>query len=248
MRACRITRTARSALALARVAAPQPIGMALTRMAARPISTSVFAMAEPKAEEKAAAEPEADAEAEPEAAAADAAEEKPADDAASASKELEELRAQVKTMADARLRALAELENVRRIAERDVDKARTYAIQKFAKQLLDVGDNLQRALDLVPGDHTPDSMDDETAAKAGRALVSGVQATSSELQKVFLLNGITPFGEAGEKFDPNTMEAMYVMPITDDLPAGSVGQVLMRGYKFKDRVLRPAQVGATPVQ
>ncbi len=247
MRACRITRTARSALALARVAAPQPIGLALTRMSARPISTSVFAMAEPKAEEKADAEPEPKAEA-TDSEAAEAAEEKPAEDSASATKEVEELRAQVKAMADARLRALAELENVRRIAERDVDKARTYAIQKFAKQLLDVGDNLQRALDLVPGDHTPDSMDDETAAKAGRALVSGVQATSSELQKVFKLNGITSFGEAGEKFDPNTMEAMFVMPISDDLPAGSVGQVLMRGYKFKDRVLRPAQVGATPVQ
>ena len=106
MRACRITRTARSALALARVAAPQPIGLALTRMSARPISTSVFAMAEPKAEEKADAEPEPKAEA-TDSEAAEAAEEKPAEDSASATKEVEELRAQVKAMADARLRALA---------------------------------------------------------------------------------------------------------------------------------------------
>lgn len=163
--------------------------------------------------------------------------------------QLEELKAENQALKDARLRALAELENVRRIAERDVENAREFAIQKFAKQLLDVSDNLERATDAVPeAVRSADDMSDEDAATVGRALLGGVRATGRELHKVFEMNGIHEFGEAGEHFDPECMEAMFVMPITDDLPAGTVGQVLRKGYKFKTRVLRAAQVGATPVQ
>jgi len=192
------------------------------------------------------AEKEAAAAASPEE--ADAAPAEPVEPAQDPAAEIEELKKKVQVTSDARLRALAELENVRRIAERDVDTAKTYAIQKFAKQLLDVSDNLERALSQVPEGKTGEDLTDEEAAAVGRAIIGGVRATSKEMTKVFELNGITAFGEAGEKFDANTMEAMYVVPITDELPAGTVGQLLMRGYKFKERVLRPAQVGATPIQ
>lgn len=178
----------------------------------------------------------------------EAAEAAPPADADVAAK-ISALEKEVQAMKDARLRALAELENVRRIAERDVANAKTYAIQKFAKQLLDVNDNLDRAIEAVPA-HKADASEltDEEAAETGRALLSGVRATGRELNKVFELNQISSFGHPGDAFDPTSMEAMFAMPITDKLPASTVGQVLAKGYKFKDRVLRPARVGATPVQ
>ena len=164
--------------------------------------------------------------------------------------DVDSLRTEVTELKEARLRALAELENVRRIAERDVSNAKTYAIQKFAKQLLSVSDNLERALEAAGATDEGAAAQAEQGADASKLelLVNGVRATKQELVKVLELNGITSFGESGDKYDPQSMEAMFVMPVSQELPPSTVGQVLLRGYRFKDRILRPAQVGATPVQ
>lgn len=128
----------------------------------------------------------------------------------------------------------AEMENVRQIAKKDADGARLYAVQKFAKQLLDVADNLERAV--------------ESAKEGGAAgasldtLLEGVEMTSDQLQKVFKSQGLEKFGEIGDMFDPHLHDAMFEMPAADK-EAGSVAQVLKVGYKLHDRVIRAAQVG-----
>jgi molecular chaperone GrpE len=131
---------------------------------------------------------------------------------------------------------LAEMENVRRIAKNDVDKANTYAIQKFAKNLLGTSDNLARAIEAVPDDALVD------APPALVSLHEGVVMTEKELTKVFNSVGIEKFGAVGDVFDPNKYEAMFEYE-DESLEPGSVGQVITTGYSFKDRVLRPAQVG-----
>jgi molecular chaperone GrpE len=227
MRACAIARrAARTALPLRVPALQLPVlrAIAAAPMAgARPfsVSSAVFESEKPAAGEEAKPEEVSSAAAE----------------LAAKDERIAELEKQVAEFKDARLRALAELENVRRIAARDVDNAKEFSIQKFAKQLLDVQDNLHRAVEAIP----------EGSGEAEEdALAVGVRATARELEKVLALNGITPFCEVGDKYDANTMEAMFAVPVTDDLPPGTVGQVLTVGYKFKSRVLRPARVGATP--
>jgi molecular chaperone GrpE len=157
-------------------------------------------------------------------------------------KSLDELKGKVAELQDSKLRALAELENVRRIAQRDVDTARVYSIQKFAKQLLDVSDNLQRALQCVPEDKRSGESDE---AQLLSLIYVGVDGTRRELGKIFSSYDITEFGEPGDKFDPHLHEAMFQVPASADVPAGHVASVIKSGYRFKDRILRPAQVGTT---
>ncbi|CAE7354171.1 Mge2 [Symbiodinium sp. KB8] len=153
-------------------------------------------------------------------------------DVAELQKELQELR-------NTRVRLLAEMENTREIARRDVEKGKTYAIQKFAKELLDVSDNLERAVSAV----TPEQME-ERDDHLLKNLHFGVLATEKELLKLFENHGITKFGKVGEPFDPNRHDAMFKMPPSDEAAPGTLGQVLQCGYTFKDRILRPAKVGA----
>ena len=131
---------------------------------------------------------------------------------------------------------LAEMENVRRIAKNDVEKEKTYAIQKFAKNLLGTTDNLARAIEAVPLEAL------EGAPGALVSLHEGVVMTEKELLKVFTSTGIAKFGAVGDEFDPNKHEAMFEYE-DPNLEPGSIGQVISAGYLFKDRVLRPAQVG-----
>jgi len=137
-----------------------------------------------------------------------------------------------------RLRLLADMENVRMIAKKDVDLAKTYALQSFSKRLLDVVDNLQRAVESVPAEHRGKREGHETLAN----LYEGVSATYREMMKTLAQHGIEPFGAAGDKFDPNRYEAMMQVPATDTVPADSVSLLLKQGFTLKDRVLRPAQV------
>ena len=117
-------------------------------------------------------------------------------------KELEEA---VKDGKDKLLRSYAEEENVRRIARKDVDDARAYAVGSFAKSLLDVSDNLDRALAATPAD----KMTGEHAENTLKALMEGVELTNKQLEKVFNKHGLTRFGQIGDKFDPNKHEALY---------------------------------------
>ena len=165
--------------------------------------------------------------------------------AAAAADEVARLKASVVELNGARLRLLAEMENVRRIALRDVDTAKQYALQSFAKRLLDVADNLRRAVESVPpaarsGPGKP------AAAPPGEGvfatLYEGVAATEKELLKAMASVGIEGFGAPGERFDPNRHEAMAQVPASAQQPDQTVAAVLKSGFKLKERVIRPAQV------
>jgi molecular chaperone GrpE len=136
---------------------------------------------------------------------------------------------------DKMLRTLAEMENLRKRTTREVADARIYGIQNFARDILDIADNLQRALDAVPADT-------KAAADPGlKALIEGVELTERSLLNTLEKNGVKKFDPSGEKFDPNFQQAMYEVP-DSSVPPGTVVQVVQAGYTLGERVLRPALV------
>jgi molecular chaperone GrpE len=146
-----------------------------------------------------------------------------------------------KEAADARdrmLRTLAEMENLRKRTSREVADARTYAITGFARDVLEIADNLQRALDAVPAEAR------ETADPGLKALIEGVELTERSLLNTLEKNGVKKFDSAGGKFDPNFQQAMFEVP-DPSVPSGTVVQVVQAGYTIGDRVLRPALVGVS---
>lgn len=135
------------------------------------------------------------------------------------------------------LRFAAEAENTRRRAEREANDARAYAIQRFARDLLDAADNLARAVE-----HAPKGSSDP----AVKTLVLGVEMTEKALQSAFERNGLKRVApDKGAKFDPNLHQAMMEQPV-DDLPPGVVVQVMQTGYELLGRLVRPAMVIVTP--
>jgi molecular chaperone GrpE len=139
---------------------------------------------------------------------------------------------------DKMLRTLAEMENLRKRTMREVADARTYGIANFARDVLDIADNLQRALDAVPADT-------KAAADPGlKALIEGVELTERSLLSALEKNGVKKFDPSGEKFDPNFQQAMYEVP-DSSVPAGTVVQVVQAGYTIGERVLRPALVAVS---
>src|SRR5476651_2687572 len=129
---------------------------------------------------------------------------------------------------DKMLRTLAEMENLRKRTSKEVADARIYGITGFARDVLDIADNLQRALDAVPAD---------TKAAADpvlKALIEGVELTERSLLNALEKNGVKKFDPAGEKFDPNFQQAMYEVPDAS-VPAGTVVQVVQAGYMIGDR-------------
>jgi molecular chaperone GrpE len=137
---------------------------------------------------------------------------------------------------DKLLRALAEMENLRRRTERQVADAREYAITAFARDVLAVADNMSRALSAI------DPKIRETADPGLKSLLEGVELTERELLKVLEKHGVKKFEPTGEKFDPNLHQAMYEVP-DSPFPNGTVAHVVQAGYMIGDRVLRPALVG-----
>ncbi len=154
--------------------------------------------------------------------------------------EIEKLEAKLKDMKDQLLRSLAEQENIRRIAKRDVENARSFAVTSFAKSLLETSDNLSRAMDAVPEELRKDTENHPVLA----TLYEGIHMTDNGLSKAFNKNGLKKFGESGDKFDPNMHEALFEYP-DENMDAGSVGQVMKVGFMLNDRVIRPAEVGVT---
>ncbi|NGX94170.1 MAG: nucleotide exchange factor GrpE [Candidatus Afipia apatlaquensis] len=139
---------------------------------------------------------------------------------------------------DRMLRTLAEMENLRKRTQREVADARTYGITAFARDVLDIADNLQRALDAVP-------MEAREAADPGlKALIEGVELTEKSLHKALEKNGVSRLDPLGEKFNPNFHQAMYEVP-DSSVPAGTVVQVVQGGYTIGERVLRPALVAVS---
>ena len=137
---------------------------------------------------------------------------------------------------DRLLRSLAEMENLRKRTERQVADARDYGIAAFARDILAVADNMERALGALDAELR------EKADAATKALLDGVELTERELLKVLEKHGVKKFEPLGEKFDPNLHQAMFEIP-DPSRPAGTVAQVVQAGYMIGDRVLRPALVG-----
>lgn len=136
---------------------------------------------------------------------------------------------------DRHLRTLAEMENLRRRTEREVADARTYGIANFARDILAVADNMDRALQAL------DAEIREKAEPGVRALLDGVELTERELIKVMEKHGIARLEPQGQKFDPNLHQAMFEVP-DPSVAAGTVVQVVQPGYTIAGRVLRPALV------
>ena len=139
---------------------------------------------------------------------------------------------------DRLLRTLAEMENLRRRTEREVADARTYGITNFARDILAVADNMERAMK---------ALDDEIRDKAEagvKALLDGVELTERELIKAMEKHGVKKLEPQGQKFDPNLHQAMYEIP-DESVPAGTVVQIMQPGYTIGERVLRPALVGVS---
>jgi len=146
-----------------------------------------------------------------------------------------ELEAERTDLKERLLRTLAEMENLRRRTEREVQDGRTYAVTNFARDMLNVADNIRRALENVPAGATDG---------ATKALVEGIELTERDLLKNLERHGVKKVEPQGQKFDPNMHQAMFEVP-SDDLPAGTVTQVIQTGYAIGERVLRPALVGVS---
>jgi len=142
---------------------------------------------------------------------------------------------EVAELKDKLLRALADAENVRRRAERDVADARQYGVTSFAREMLQVGDNLRRALDAVPADKRKEG--DPTLA----ALLEGVEVTERGLEQTMAKFGVKRIEAKGKKFDPSFHQAMFELP-RDDVAPGTVVDEMQAGYLIGERVLKPALV------
>lgn len=142
------------------------------------------------------------------------------------------------SLKDQILRALAETENVRKRANRQIEEERVYAVERFARDLLNVSDNLSRALIALP-QQARDELSD-----AGRNLVEGVELTEKDLHAVMARHGVKPIDASpGAPFDPNLHQAVSQIP--SEHPAGSVAQAFQSGWRIGDRTLRAAMVAVS---
>lgn len=148
---------------------------------------------------------------------------------------VEQKETELATLKDQTLRALADAENSRRRAERDAQESAKYALTGFARDLVGVLENLQRAVASIP-----DTLKQEQPSVA--SLATGVEMTLHELLAAFEKHGIKRIDPLGQKFDHNLHQAVAQIPGTD-AEEGTVVQVLQAGYTIHDRLLRPAMVG-----
>ena len=129
---------------------------------------------------------------------------------------------------DLYVRAVAEMENVRRRAAEDVSKAQKFSIEKFAKNLLPVMDSLEKAIEMT--------------AEIEGPMREGILATHRQLVHALEMSGMTVIDPKVAKFDPNTQQAIAMVPAVEGKSAGDVAQVFQHGWKIHERVLRPAMV------
>ena len=169
----------------------------------------------------------------------DALPEMQSEEAASDGAMIAALEAEVAGLKEQVLRFAADAENTKRRAEREANDARAFAIQKFARDLLGVADNLSRALSSATAD------DGNPALKS---LLTGVEMTEKELSAAFERNGLKKVAPArGDKFDPHQHQAVMEQP-ADDVAPGSVVAVMQTGYELFGRIVRPAMVAVTPAR
>ena len=158
--------------------------------------------------------------------------EDPLEDAIARVQELEaQLAETAKKEQDLLLRTRAEIDNIRRRTEQDVEKAHKFALEKFAKDILNTIDNLERAL------ATPANTEDETV----KALFDGVELTLKELLATVARFGVEPVGVVGEVFNPDLHQAISMQPM-EGFETNQITTVLQKGYLLNGRVIRPAMV------
>jgi molecular chaperone GrpE len=153
---------------------------------------------------------------------------------------------EIEKMQDKVLRTYAEMENVMDRTKRNAENSKKFAIQNFAKSLLDVADNLGRASSVVKESFSKIESHKESDEAAGllKTLLEGVEMTEKQLAEVLKKHGVEKFDPTNEPFDPNRHNAIFQIPDATK-PAGTVGVVLKAGYMLYDRVIRPAEVGVT---
>ncbi len=149
---------------------------------------------------------------------------------------MEMLIAENAELKDRVLRGAAEMENLRHRTARDVRDAKTYAVTNFARDMLAIADNLNRAHSLIP----QESMAGEDDSV--KAFVEGVELTERSLLTALERHGVRKLEPEGQKFDPHFHQAMFEVPNLD-VPNNTVVNVVQDGYVIADRVLRPAMVG-----
>jgi len=148
---------------------------------------------------------------------------------------LEALKMENAELKDQRLRALAEMENVRRIAAREKAEASQYAVTKFARDMVGIADTFARALAAA-------SPELRAAADAQiRAVLDGIEATDRQLMATLEQHGVKIVDTADGKFDPNLHQAIAEVP-GNGRPPGSIVDVVQAGYRIGERLLRPAMV------
>jgi molecular chaperone GrpE len=149
------------------------------------------------------------------------------DHVAELERQLEEAKAQV-------LYAAADTQNVRRRLETELKQATSYAASQFARDMLAIKDNLERALVAVN--------DELRADKVASQFLAGIEATAREIEAAFSRNGISRIKSIGEQLDPHRHQAMIEIP-SDQAEPGTIVEEMQAGYMMKDRLLRPALVG-----
>lgn len=156
----------------------------------------------------------------------------PLDENAVAAGVLAEMQAEIERLTDERIRAAAEVENMRKRADKQVQDERQYGSAKFARDLLSVADNLRRAIDASSAQRSEPGVE---------AILTGVELTERELLSALEKNGVKRIDAKGQKFDPNYHQAMAEVPGTGQ-PHGTVVEVIQPGYTIADRLLRAAMV------
>lgn len=147
-------------------------------------------------------------------------------------KQIEALQVELSETKDQALRTAAEAQNIRRRAEIDADNARKFAVERFARDLLPVVDNLERALENAPQDHADDAV---------KAVLEGVELTYRSFADMLEKHNLKAINPEGEPFDPQLHEAMSMVEAPGAEP-NSVIQVVQKGYTLNERLLRAAMV------
>ena len=142
------------------------------------------------------------------------------------------LEEEIESLKDQVLRAKAEVQNVRRVAEQEVRKARLYGVESLAKNFLSVGDNLERAIESLNEDSKPEDLEE------------GLKLILKSYEDALETGGIISIDPKGEPFNPEQHEALSVIE-NEDLEPNSIIEVIQRGFMIQDRVLRPAKVIVT---
>ncbi|XP_022949277.1 grpE protein homolog 2, mitochondrial-like isoform X2 [Cucurbita moschata] len=153
---------------------------------------------------------------------------------------------EIEQMQDKVVRTYAEMENIMARTRREAENSKKFAIQNFAKGLLDVADNLGRASSVVKESFSKIDSTNDTAGAVPllKTLLEGVEMTEKQLSEVLKKFGVEIFDPTNEPFDPHRHNAVFQVP-DGSKPPGTVAAVLKKGYMLHERVLRPAEVGVT---